>query len=152
MKESEEYTASETVETAIGDKINVGYKLKAPYGVSLKAFVSKWREMVHWMRNQGQTSLDFDSTVVLEDVTIQSDKPSKNRNTGAVVIGGLKCGGTNGYTLQSALHNLAQTKTPLDIKLVIRPKSAKKATGKKSAPTQPGESKPPKTAKEKDKK
>lgn len=139
MKEIEEYSASETVETAIGDKVSVGYKLKAPYGVSLKAFVAKWREMVGWMRNQGQTSLDFDSTVVLEDVTIQADKPSKNRNTGGVVISGLKCGGTNGYTLQSTLFNLTQTKTPLDIKLVIRPKAAKKATGKKSAPKQPGE-------------
>ena len=139
MKETEEYNGGETVETALGDKIKVAFHMKAVYGFKFKPFVDKFREYIAWMRNQGQMSLDFDSNVVLEDVTIQTDKPSKNRGTAGVVIAGIKCGGANGYTLQSTLFNLAQTKTPVDIKIVIRPKTAKKATGKTKAPAQPGD-------------
>lgn len=125
MKEIEEYNGSETVETALGDKIAVGLKLKAPYGIKLKPFVEKFRSFVHWMRNQGQTSLDFESTAVLLDVRVKADKPLKTRKTMLVSVT-VPCDGTNGFELQSTLYNLAQTKTPIDVKIVTRPKAPAK--------------------------
>ncbi len=135
MKELEEYNGSETVETALGDKIAVGLKLKAPYGVKLRPFVEKYRSFVHWMRNQGQASLDFESTAVLADAKIKVDKPVKSRKDMMITVV-FPCGGTNGFELQSTLFNLAQTKTPVDVKIVTRPKPPAKTT--KPAP-QPGE-------------
>ena len=136
MREIEEYNGSETVETALGDKIAVGLKLKAPYGVKLLPFVDKFRSFVHWMRNQGQTALDFESTAVLLDVRVKADKPLKSRKTMLVTVT-VPCGGTNGFELQSTLFNLAQAKTPIDVKIVTRPKPPLKTTNP-PAP-QPGE-------------
>ena len=127
MKEIDEYSASETIETAVGDKIAVGFKLKAPYGISLRAFIEKWRSYVHWMRSQGQMALDFESTAVLSDVRVKADKPLKSRKTMLVTVT-VACGGTNGFELQSTLFNLSQAKTPIDVKIVTRPKVPAKTT------------------------
>ncbi len=141
MKEVTETTISENVNTSAGVKMAVKVTLKGAVDVTdpdIRAWKRKFTEMMNWMLTYGQGKLDFDSTLIVDGASLTVDKPNKQRQTLDFRVS-LPCGGSDGFKRQTDLHALAGKKDAKFTMKLIEAPTAKKATGKKSAPKQPGE-------------
>ena len=138
MKESNRYEVGDSFELPIGTT-NVKVTITAPKEVP-RVLKEKVAALLNWMRSRGQTSLDFESTLMVPNCSLQSDKPSKTAKTISFVVTA-SCGGTEGYKTASTLYAMAQGKRNMDIKLVQLPKKAAKtkATKPPKAAAQPGD-------------
>jgi hypothetical protein len=137
LKESNRYEVDDNFELPIGTT-KVRVSITAPKEVP-RSLKEKVGALLNWMRTQGQTSLDYESMLMVPNCSVQCDKPTRAGKTISFVVTA-SCGGTEGYKTASTLYAMAQGKKKMDIKLLELPvKKAAKATKPPKAAEQPGD-------------